>query len=331
MFVNAVAGILLAAVGAATCTLPGPEAGTALAYDTIKGYILEDAGDARLEQYAPIILVEDYDESYNRVGEPSARFDKKGDEEIYVDPSKPVYFTDVMPWESESARYTNLVYRVHFEMSKGNENSTDGGKGMNTGMLVIVTLDESDKPLYVNVVQTCGCFHALLPTTYLPREDYAEGWDPEALYVYGEKLPGLVAYPEEENPDVRPVVFLRDGSHRMADIDVATIASVRDQYELIAATAKPIDALEHLKLGDGETSFYFEEGKNKGLVKGAYKRKEAILLGLVVGDTHVGQDRKFGSAEEVPRGFYTTIKPGEKEESEMWDYRGFLEHNGWKP
>jgi hypothetical protein len=331
MLANVIASILLTAVGGATCTLPGPEAGTALDYDTMKGFILEDADDPRLEQFAPIILVEHYEETYNRVGEPSARFDKKEHEEIYVDPAHPVYYTDVMPWEGDHGKYTNLVYRVHFEMSKGNDNSTDGGKGYNTGMLVIVTLDETDHPRYVNVVQTCGCFHALLPTSYLPKTDFPDTWDPEAFYVYGETLPGMLAYPKEVDPNVRPVVFLRDGSHRMADIDVATITSVRDQYELIPATAKPLDALEHLKLGDGETSFFFEEGKNKGLVKGAFKRKESFLLGLVVGDTHVGQDRKFGSEEEVPRGFYTTIKPGEKEESEMWDYKGFLEHNGWKP
>jgi hypothetical protein len=317
-------------VGATQCSLPDPSAGTELDYTKMKGFVLEK-GEEPLLRFAPIFLVEAFDKEYNRVGTPSARFDKKHNEEIYVDPAKATYYTEIIPWESGSAKYTNLVYRVHFEMSRSNSKSRDGGKGRNVGCIVIVTLNEAGKPVYFNSTQTCGCFHAILPTTFTPEEAYPKWWNKEAASVYGENLPGIMNYPEDFADDVRPVVFLRDGNHRTADVQLASIGSVRETYELVPASVAPMESLKHLPLGDGETSFYFEEGKKKGLVKGAYKRTEALALGAWIGDSRVGQDRIYGGEEELPRGFYTTIKRKEKDASDMWDYAGFLTLNGWKP
>ncbi len=322
--------MILAALGSSTCPLPDPSAGTELDYSGIKGYVLE-TGDETLVRFAPIFLVEDYAQPYNRIGKPSARQDKKGEEDIYVDPATPVYYTETRAWETETGKYTNLIYRVHFELSKANSKSTDGGKGRNSGTMAIVTLDQNGKPVFFNSVQTCGCFHAILPTTFTPESAYPAGWDKTALKVYGEHLPGILNYPADFDADVRPVIFLRGGNHRTADVQLASIASVREKYELFPAEMTPMESLRHLALGSGETSFFIEEGKNKGLVKGAYKRSEALMLGAWIGDSHVGQDRMYGSADDVPRGFYTTINPSEKDGSDMWDYAAFLKQNDWKP
>ena len=321
---------LTAALSSGECPLPDPSAGTELDYTDMKGFVLEE-GDPQLVRFSPVFLTEAYANAYNRIGTPSARWDKKHREEIYVDPAQPTYYTEVREWQSEHAKYTNLIYRVHFEQSISNSKSRDGGKGSNVGTLAIVTLDESGKPVYFNSVQTCGCFHAILPTTFTPDAAYPEGWNKEEFLVYGEKLPGIIPYPEDFGPDVRPVIFLRDGNHRTADVQLASIASIREKYELVPAVMKPMDALKHIPLGDGETSFFYEDGKNKGLVKGAYKRTEGLLLGAWIGDGRVGQDRIYGGEEELPRGFYTTIKRADKDESDMWDYAGFLALNGWKP
>lgn len=326
---SALAVAAMFSLGGASCPLPDARAGTALDLDSIKGFVVSE-GDGLLARFAPVILVEDYEQTYNRVGAPAARLDEDGDEDIYVDPARPVYYTQVQEWQGEKGKYTNLIYRVHFEMSIGNPKSANGGKGYNVGLMTVVTLDEQQRPLLVNVVHTCGCFHAILPTTFLPAEDYPEGWSVESYSTYGETLPGLIKYPESFDKDVRPVLYLRGGSHRVVDIQLASIDSVREKYELFPATLEPVEALEHLKLGDGETSFFYTEGKNKGLVKGAIKKKESILLGAFIGDTRVGQDRKFGGEDEVPRGFYTTINPIKKDESDMWDYNAFLHQNGWK-
>lgn len=321
--------VLCGALGSAECELPEKSAGTALDQASIKGYAVLE-GDEQFLRFAPIILVEHYEISYNHVGTPAARLDADGDEDIYIDPTHATYYLQEQPWETEHGKYKNLIYRVHFEESRPNNESTDGGRGKNVGLMLVVTLDEGGKPLFLNAVHTCGCFHALLPTSFLPNAAYPEDWNKEAMDIWGEHVPGMVKYPETFDTSVRPVLFLRTGSHRVTDLQVASLDSVRQRYEILPAEFKPVDALKHLKLGDHETSFFFEEGKKKGLVKGAYKRKESAMLGLLVGDTRVGQDRVFGGEKDVPRGFYTTINPLEKKESDMWDYAGFLELNGWK-
>lgn len=322
--------LVLSTLAGASCPLPDPRAGTALDYESMHGFVVA-SGDDALSQFAPIVVVENYAETYNRIGTPSARFNETGDEEVYVDPATPTYYVETIDWASETHQYTNLVYRVHFEMGKSNKYSRDGGQGDNVGLLMIVTLGESGKPLWLNTVGSCGCFHAVLPTTFLSTSAYPDAWDAENHRVYGENLPGLLKYPEIFDADIRPVVFLRDGSHRVADVQVASIDSVRERYPLTDAQTAPMERLKHLPLGDGETSFYYEDGDMKGLVKGAYKRTEALLLGAWIGDGRVGQDRIYGPNEEVPRGFYTTINPADKSESDMWDYRKFLAQNGWKP
>ncbi len=320
---------VLLAMGAATCELPDGRAGTELNFETVHGFVVTE-GDERFVKYAPIFLVEDYAVSYNRVGTPAARLTKDGEEDVYVDPDHATYYTQTQEFDTDQGHYTNLIYRVHFEMSKGNPKSTNGGKGYNVGLMVVTTLDAQERPVMVNVVHTCGCFHALLPTTFTPKGAYPEDWDVESYTTYGETLPGLVKYPEDYDGSVRPVVYLRADSHRAVDVQVASIESVEKKYPLHPGVLAPMDALQHLKLGDRETSFFYTEGKNKGLVKGAIKKKESILLGAIIGDSRVGQDRMYGSEEEVPRGFYTTIDPREKDESDMWDYAAFLKHNGWK-
>lgn len=322
--------MLIAHLGATSCPLPDPSAGTALDYTDMQGYVAME-GDPLFARFAPIILVENHTDTLNRVGTPAARYAADGSEEVYVDPSQPTYYVQQIEWKSDAHTYTNLVYRVHFEASKDNDLSRNGGKGENVGLLVVVTLNEDGKPCWINTVGTCGCFHAILPTSFLPEAAYPKGWDTKQQTVYGEHLPGLVAYPAEFDETVRPVVFVRKGSHRVADLQVASIDSVKEKYTLSAAAMAPIEQLKHLPLGDGETSFYYEEGDMKGLVKGAYKRGEALLLGAVMRDGRIGQDRIYASEDELPRGFYTTINPVKKEESDMWDYRAFLEQNGWKP
>ncbi|MBI3119374.1 MAG: hypothetical protein HYZ00_11840 [Candidatus Hydrogenedentes bacterium] len=316
-------------LGSDSCPLPDPRAGTALDYSSVKGFVVTE-GEDRFVRFAPIFLVEDYEDPINRIGTPAARLDEKGNEDVYVDPSHPTYYTQVQQWKTDHGTYTNLIYRVHFAMSKSNSKSVDGGKGYNVGLMAVVTLDEQDRPLLINAVHTCGCFHAILPTTFLPESEYPEDWNIKKYTTYGETVPGLVRYPQEFGSDVRPVLFLRSGSHRVVDVQVASIDSVHQRYALAQSPLAPVEDLEHLKLGSGETSFFFTEGKNRGLVKGAIKTKETLLLGAVIGDSRVGQDRMFGGEDAVPRGFYTTINPTKKDASDVWDYAGFLKANGWK-
>ena len=329
MVLNLISMVVISLLGAEACTLPDPSAGTRMDYSDMRGYYLDGDRTDRFVRYAPVFIVEEYSKSYNRIGTPAARYDAQEEEDIYVDSTQATYYTEVINWESSTHKYTNLIFRVHFEMSKKNKFSTDGGKGYNTGSMVIVTIDEKEEPVLVNVIQTCGCFHVLLPTNYLDDSALPEHWAMEEQTVYGEKLSGSLKYSETFSPDVHPVIFLRSANHRAAEIHAATLVSIKDKYPLTQADMMPMDALDHLKLGDGDTSFFHTEGKYKGLVKGAIKKKETFLLGVIVGDSRVGQDRRYGSPVEVPRGFYTSIKPGKQDASDMWDYPVFLQYEGW--
>lgn len=319
--------VMLASLGSENCPLPDASAGTPLDLGDMKGFYLE-GDDPVLVQYAPIILVENYGKSFNRIGTPSARYDKDKEEEIYVDPSKASCYTQVKEWQGEHGAYTNLIYRIHFEESASDSKSIGINGGKNTGLLLIVTLNADKKPVLLNAVHTCGCFHALFPTNYLDSSLYPADWDRDKQKVYGETPPGFVSFPE--TGDAHPVVFLRGGSHRVTDVNAATIETMRTRFELLPMALAPMEALKHLPLGDGETSFYYESGRKKGLVKGAGKSGESVLFGAWMGDANVGQDREYGSKDETGRLFYTTLNRMDKKDSDMSDYRGFLELNGWK-
>ena len=62
----------------------------------------------------------------------------------------------------------------------------------------------------------------------------------------------------------------------VADMQVGSIDSVKAKYKLIESPMESADALYHLPLGKGETSFFYTDGKNKGLVKGAYKEPATV-------------------------------------------------------
>ena len=236
-----------------------------------------------------------------------------------MDPSKATCYTQVKEWQGDHGAYTNLIYRVHFEESASDSKSIGINAGKNTGLLLIITLNADKKPVLMNAVHTCGCFHALFPTNYLDASLYPEDWDRDKQKVYGETPPGFVSFPE--TGDAHPVFFLRGGSHRVTDVNAASIETLRTRFELLPMTLAPMDALKHLPLGDGETSFYYESGRKKGLVKGAGKSGESVLFGAWMGDANVGQDREYGSKDETGRLFYTTLNRMDKD-SDMSGLQG---------
>ncbi len=294
-------------------------------------YVYTAADDgSRFAQYAPVFVVEHAEDDYNRIGTPAARLKDGGEEDVYVDAARPAIYVEEQEFTAEHGHYTNLVYRVHFEESPFSFGNFNPSAGKNVGLMAVVTLDDSGKPVLINTVHTCGCYHAVIPTSYLPSDALPQDWNAEELANYGERLPGIVQYPESFDTSVRPILYLRAKTHRVKNLAAAPLDVAFAQGEVVLAPLAPMDALKHLALGDGkETSFYYEEGDKKGLVKGARKPWETALLGLWVQDSRVGQDREFGSQEETGQLFYTTLNPNKKEASDMADYPAFLSLNGW--
>lgn len=318
-FVIALAAFLAAAFGAQA------------AEGTSRAYVMKDTED-EYARYAPVFVVEKPGKAYNRIGSPAAQARGRREPKVYVDPERPVYYVQRQEFKTDKGAYTNYVYRVHFVKSPFTLLPFNASAGRNVGLMAIVTVDSQGTPLFVTTVHSCGCYHAAVPTSYLPREAYPGTYDAEKGFdVYGEHLPGRLEFPAAFSAEWRPVIYLRPATHRVMDVSVDSLEHVRAAWPVVEAEEKPIDALDALDVegGTGTTSFYFTEGPKRGLVKGAFKPWEVLLFGWWSGDLRVGQDRKYGQCNDVGQLFYTTLNPSKREESDMWHFEDFLEFNGW--
>ncbi len=297
---------------------------------TTSAYVMEGA-DGLVQRFAPVFVIEHDEEASNKIGTPSARLTESGKTQVYVDPSRPTIYTEVETFETERERYTNLIYRIHFERNPFSLFPLNVGAGKNVGAIAVVTLNSREEPVWLTTVQSCGCYHAILPTDYLPAEARPADWDENGFDVYGEQLPGVLKL--KDGPvDRRIAITIRGGSHRCKGVSIESEAALPAAWSVVPVPAAGTEALKALPLPDGaETSFYHTEGRRKGLVKGAYKPMETALFGLWAWDHNVGQDREYGPKEEAGRRFYTTLFFKHKKDSDMWHFARYLEHNGWKP
>lgn len=319
------AAILLGIAGAASAEDVAEDRGEVLAY------VLEGA-DGLVQRFAPVFLVEHAEELFNTIGTPSAQIGARGREKVMVDPSRATIYTEVETFATERDRYTNLIYRIHFQKNPFTLIPLNVGAGENVGFIAVITLNSREEPVWLTTVQSCGCYHAIIPTDYLGASAYPDEWDGAGLDVYGEHLPAMLTLKANAERDPRIAITIRGGSHRCKDVSAGPVGDLTSGARTVKADAAPIESLKHLPLPDGsDTSFYHEKGYRKGLVKGAYKPLETLLFGLWAWDHNVGQDREYGPKEEVGRRFYTTLFFARKKEADMWRYANYLEHNGWKP
>ena len=283
-----------------------------------------------LSKYAPVFLTYDYRNDYNRIGSPAARINSEGKEQIYVDPEKPAIYFIEKEFSTEKGNYTNLVYRVHFPKVPFSIIPFYLTSGRNVGIIVVITLDKENRPLLVTTVNTCGCYVAILPTTYLSPDARPKDWKEEPLDVYGEKFPWIVNYAELTNPKL--LVHVRPSVHRVMDLEIVDGESLSGSqvFRSILAPLEPIDDLETIPLNGGTTSFYYDYGPQKGHVKGSMKLWETLFLSLISWDFFVGADKVYGDNDKYENPFYTSLKPWNRTASDMWNFPRFLEFWGWK-
>ena len=316
---------LVGLAGAAAAGSVAEDRGEVLAYTL-------DGAEGLVQRFAPVFVIEHAEESFNKIGTPAAEHTKRGKERVLVDPSHASVYTEVETFSTERDQYTNLIYRIHFEKNPFTLVPLNVGAGENVGFIAVITLNSQEEPVWLTTVQSCGCYHAIIPSDYLPESAYPDGWNSEGLDVYGEHLPGVLKLKALADNDPRIAITIRGGSHRCKEVSVEPLADITANVHAVEADAAPVERLKHLPLPDGsETSFYHEKGHRKGLVKGAYKPLETLLFGLWSWDHNVGQDREYGSKEKVGRRFYTTLFFARKRNADMWHYARYLEHNGWKP
>lgn len=293
-------------------------------------YVAESADDTLLTRYAPAFLTYNHRSVYNRIGTPSASYDEKGRERICVNTTKPAIYYLQKEFSTARGRYTNLVYRVHFPKVPFSFIPFHLTAGKNVGVIIIITLDEERRPILVTSVGTCGCYRAIVPTTYLPRVALPEDWKDEPLRFYGERLPNVLDYSQSKQPQL--LVHVRPGVHRVMDLEVVDgqlWGNAPDQ-NLIKADLLPVGRLETIPIDGRFTSFYHQDGALKGHVKGSVKPWETILLSLISLDFFVGTDKSYVNSYYYENPFYTSLKPWNRKDSNMYDFERFLRFWGWK-
>ena len=181
-------------------------------------YVADSEEVSLLSKYAPIFLIYGYQNEYNRIGKASAKFNNDGSEQIYVDPQEPVIYYMQQEFSTKKGKYSNLVYRIHFPKVPFSIIPFNLTSGSNIGIIVVVTLDEENRPVLVTTVNTCGCYLAIVPTTHLPQEALPEEWPEEPLDIYGEELPWILDYSEINKPTL--LVHVRPGVHRVMDLEI---------------------------------------------------------------------------------------------------------------
>lgn len=276
-------------------------------------------------QYAPILAPQESELEYNRIGHAAAQLNEKGEEEIYIATNEALLYTQEQAFTSSLGnRYHNLIYRFHFPYVPKSHLTA----GNNGGLFVVITLDQAQQPVLITTVHSCGCYLAIIPTSYLPFEAYPENWDVESQVVFGEHLPGRLNYPDEFSTDWRPVIQLRSGNHRVMDIRLERTDQL--DVKIIPITLTPIESLEKLAIGDGHTSFFHDSGRLQGYAKGANKPWEKLLMSWWTFDLQVGHDKKLGDPAETGTLFYTSLKPWARQKSNMWLFANFLDYWDWK-
>lgn len=277
--------------------------------------------DSLLARYAPIIAPQQTALAYNRIGRAAARLDESGKEEIYINSDQPVFYTQEQDFTTaRGQRYHNLIYRFHFtEVPQPHLTA-----GKNGGLFVIITLNEQQQPLLITTVHSCGCYLAMVPTRYLDAAAYPPGWDIKRQSIYGESLPGRLDYPQSFSPDLRPLITLRSGTHRVMHIAIVN----RDQYQNKGGEVQllPMAAFDQLPLGAQQTSFF----DASGYVKGAFKPWELLLMSWWSLDLNVGRDKRLADPAETGVVFYTSLKPWARDASNMWFFADFLDYWGWR-
>ncbi len=97
--------------------------------------------------------------------------------------------------------------------------------------------------------------------------------------------------------------------------------------ESVAFTLEPTENLNRLPSKNGPVSLYHTSGILNGHVKGAIKPLETMLMSWLSFDLFVGMDKAYG---DTGNPFYTSLKPWNRQQSDLWHFDRFLRFWGWR-
>ena len=290
-------------------------------------YVVAKTEKSLSHTFAPVFLITDTTHSYDKIGSPSARYDSNGKEVISIDINHPAMYFCEKKFKTENNEYTNLIYRIHFPGIPVSLFPFHLTAGKNVGLMVIVTIDSSERPVLITTVHTCGCYLGIVPTSFIPKNALPKKWNTVSQPVYGETLPGMLDYKSKSKPKL--VIYLRSALHRAADIRIVESDTLVDIH-MFSMPLVSMNTLDTIPINGKFTSLFHEKGVLKGHVKGSVKYWETIFLSLVSLDLFVGTDKAYKDSDETGNHFYTSLKPWNRSRSDMWHFDRFLKFWGWK-
>lgn len=290
-------------------------------------YVPTDTEESLSYTFAPVFLITDTTHSYNKIGSPSARYDTSGKEIISIDINHPAAYYCEKIFKTDSSEYTNLIYRIHFPKIPTSLFPFHLTAGKNVGLMVIVTIDSSQRPILITTVHTCGCYLAIVPTSFLPKDALPKKWNTASLTVYGETLPSMLDYESKSKP--RLLIYLRSAVHRVADIRIVESDTLVDIHT-VSMPLVSMNTLDTIPINGKFTSLFHEKGVRKGYVKGSVKYWETIFLSLISLDLFIGTDKAYKDSNETGKRFYTSLKPWNRSRSDMWHFDRFLKFWKWR-
>lgn len=298
--------------------------------DNLLGYIPQADEQTQLLQHAPIFIIEESDKPYNRIGTPTARMERQDEEVIFVDPRSAVIYAEQRKFSTSRDTYTNLIYRIHFSRTPFALFPFQITAGENVGLFVVVTLNSSNFPVLYTTVHTCGCYLAFIPTSRLPADAFPPRWPNGQQVVYGQTLPSLLEFPDNDRQSPPVSILIKHASHRVEDVWLPEKSFV----QALRTDQAPLDDLQSLanlpvEGTQSTTSFFVPDGTREGYVKGSHKPLERILMSWWAFDWHIGEDKRLGKNSSEPPVFFTSLKLWARDESDMRDFPRFLRYWGW--
>lgn len=285
-------------------------------------------GDTDLARYAPMIMHENDAESFNKMGTPIVKTIKNAKQKIEIDSTTPTIYAAQRNFTSVNGdTFTNYIYRIHFEKVPFSVIPFHVTTGRNGGLFIITTVDNLGQPLLYTTVHTCGCYLAFVSTQYMPDDAYPDNGSDNSQRVFGETLPVKIELTEE---DRRPVITLRDGTHRVTNIVARDSEASQRDHRVINTPLMPLASLRNLPSENGPVSMFQTRGLREGYVRNTFKPFELLLISWWAFDLNVGVDKMYGDADVTGTRFYTSLKPWARKKSDMWQFAEFLDYWGWK-
>lgn len=280
-----------------------------------------------LHLHSPAFIIENPEHDYNRIATPEVT---QADDtiQLLMNTDRATVYAEERVWQGQYGKYTNLIYRIHFSEIPLQVWPIHLGAGKNIGLFIIITLNDTNMPVLITTLHTCGCYLSFTPTSYLSPVHFPENWPEGEQYIYGEYLPTLLKY-QEEHPIERLTLLIRDSTHRVKDISLSSNSLTPPQND--SYTIAPLTELKELSADTGETLSFFEtSGSRKEYVIDSQKILERLFISWWAFDWRVGEDKRLGRDANDGIIFYTSLKPWAREESDLRDFSSFLSYWGWK-